>query len=67
MILHIRRIDLHSMSGRAVGVVLSSCKITGAVELELLFERQRIELAAKGELVVDLFLADVEVLNIEEA
>lgn len=67
MVLHICRIDLHSMSGRAVGVVLSSCKITGAVELELLFERQRIELAAKGELVVDLFLADVEVLNIEEA
>ena len=54
------------MSSRAVGVIFSSLEITGAVELELLFKWQRIELAAQSKLIVDFFLADVEVLHIEE-
>ena len=55
------------MSGRTVGVVFAPLKITGAVELELLFKWQGIELPPQSELVVDLFLTDVEVLHVEES
>lgn len=58
---------LHSMSGRTVRVVFTPFKVTGAVELELLFKWQGIELPPQSELVVDLFLTDVEVLHIEES
>ena len=58
---------LHSMSGRTVRVVFTPFKVTGAVELEFLFKWQGIELPPQSELVVDLFLTDVEVLHIEES
>jgi hypothetical protein len=57
---------LHSVSCRTVRVVFTPLKITRTMELKLLFKRQGIELPAKSELVVDLFLTDVEVLHIEE-
>jgi hypothetical protein len=61
-----KEFSLHSVSGRAVGVVFASRKITGTVEFELLFKWQRVELAAQSKLIVDFLLADVEVLHIEE-
>lgn len=45
MILQTLLSDLHSVSSRAVGVVFSPCKITGTVELELLFQWQCVEFA----------------------
>lgn len=55
------------MSCRTIRVVFTPFKVTGAVELELLFKWQGIELPPQSELVVDLFLTDVEVLHIEES
>lgn len=37
------------------------------VVLQLLLKRQIVELAAKSKLSIDFFLADVEVLDVEEA
>lgn len=42
-------------------------QILEVVVLQLLLKRQVVELAAKSELSVDFFLADVEVLDVEEA
>lgn len=41
-------------------------QILEVVVLQLLLKRQVVELAAKSELSVDFFLADVEVLDVEE-
>jgi hypothetical protein len=42
-------------------------QVLEVVVLQLLLKRQVIELAAQSELSVDFFLADAEVLDIEEA
>lgn len=42
-------------------------QVLKVVVLQLLLKRQVVELAAEGKLSVDFFLADVEVLNVEEA
>ena len=54
-------------SSRAVTVVLAVVQVLEVVVLELLLQRQVIELSPKSELPVDFFLADAEVLHIEEA
>jgi hypothetical protein len=59
--------DVHAMSGGTVPVVFASLEIVRVVVLEFLLEWERVEFAAKGKLPVDFFLADVEVLDIEEA
>ena len=42
-------------------------QVLEVVVLQLLFKRQFVELAAKSKLSVNFFLADVEVLDVEEA
>jgi hypothetical protein len=42
-------------------------QVLKVVVLQLLLKRQFVELAAKSKLSIDFFLADVEVLDIEEA
>ena len=59
--------DLHSVSGWSVAVVLATIKISAVVELELFFKRKSIELPTQSKLAIDFFLADVEVLYVEEA
>jgi hypothetical protein len=54
-------------SSRAVTVVLAIVQVLEVVVLELLLQRQVIELPSKGKLTVDFFLADAKVLHIEEA
>lgn len=55
------------MPGRTVPVVLAAGQVVGIVERQLLLQRQRVELAAQRELLIDLVLADVEVFHVEEA
>lgn len=57
----------HSVTGRTVSIVFTSDEVVTVVELQLFLQRQIVELSAKGKLPVNLFLADVEVLHIEEA
>jgi hypothetical protein len=54
-------------SSRAVTVVLAIVQVFEVVVLELLLQRKIIELPPESKLTVDLFLADAEVLHIEEA
>lgn len=54
------------MTSWSVSVVLASLQIIAVVILEFLLEWQSIERASQGELAIDLFLADVEVLHVEE-
>ena len=42
-------------------------QVLKVVVLQLLLKRQVVELAAKSKLSIDFFLADVEVLDVEEA
>lgn len=42
-------------------------QILEVVVLQLLLKRQLVELAAKSELSIDFLLADIEVLDVEEA
>ena len=42
-------------------------QVLEVVVLQLLLKRQFIELATKSKLSIDLFLADIEVLDIKEA
>lgn len=58
---------LHPVSSWTVAVVVATHERLLIVVLELLLERQRIELAAQGELPVHLLLGDVEVLDVKEA
>jgi hypothetical protein len=60
-------VNLHAVSRRPVPVILAPVQITRAVVLEFLLEGQGVELAAQCELVVDLFLTNVKVLDVEEA
>lgn len=55
-----------SQASRAVAIILSIVQILKVVELQLLLERQVVELPAQSELAVDFFLADTKVLDIEE-
>ena len=55
------------MAGRAIAVVITAHKVGAIVILEFLLKGQRIELSPESELPINLFLADVEVLHIEEA
>jgi hypothetical protein len=54
-------------SSRAVAVVLAIVQVLEVVVLQLLLQRQVVELAAQSELSIDFFLADAEVLDVEEA
>jgi hypothetical protein len=58
--------DLHAVTSWSVSVVLTTLQILAVVILELLLEWQSVECASQGELAIDLFLADIEVLHIEE-
>jgi hypothetical protein len=59
--------NILSQSCRAVTVVLAVVQVLEVVVLELLFQRQFVELPSESKLSVDFFLADAEVLHIEEA
>lgn len=61
------KIIVHSVSSWAVTVVVATHESIRIVVLELLFERQRVELASQSELSIHLLLGDVEVLDVEEA
>lgn len=54
------------MTSRSVAIVFSALKVTLAVILELLLERQSIKLSSERKLLIDLVLADIEVLHVEE-
>lgn len=56
-----------SQSGGTVSIVLAVLQVFQIVVLELLFEREIVEFPSKSELVIDFFLADAEVLYVEEA
>ena len=59
--------DILSQSSRTVPIVLAIVQVLKVVVLQLLLKRQVVEFAAKSELSIDFFLADVEVFNVEEA
>lgn len=59
--------NILSQSSRAVAVVLAIVQVLEVVVLELLLQRQVIELPSEGKLTVDFFLTDAKVLHIEEA
>jgi hypothetical protein len=70
--LTIRRINdgrrsILSQPSRAVAVVLAVVQVLEVVVLELLLQGEVVELPSEGKLSVDLFLADAEVLHVEEA
>lgn len=54
------------MTGWSITVILPLNKVIRIVEFQLFFEWQSIKLATEGKLAIDFFLADVEVLDIEE-
>jgi len=54
-------------TSRSITVVIPRFEIFDVVVLELFFQREVIELASQCELAVYFFLADVEVVDIEEA
>jgi hypothetical protein len=57
----------HAMSSWTVPIVLASLEIVRVVVLEFLLERECIEFTTERKLAVNLFLADVEVFDVEEA
>lgn len=58
---------LHAVTSWSVPIVLAPLQIIAVVILELLLEWQSIECTSQGKLAIDLFLGDVEVLDVEEA
>jgi hypothetical protein len=61
------RQNILSQPSRTVAVVLAIVQVLKVVVLELLLQRQVVELPSESKLTVDFFLADSEVLHIEEA
>jgi hypothetical protein len=61
------RSHILSKSSRAVAIVLAIVQVLKVVILQLFLQRQVVELAAQSELSINFFLADAEVLDIEEA
>jgi hypothetical protein len=61
------RQSILSQPSRTVAIVLAIVQVLEVVVLELLLQRQVVELPSEGKLSVDLFLADAEVLHVEEA
>lgn len=59
-------IFLHAVAGWSISIVLALGKVICIVVFEFFLEREGVELATKRELMVDFFLADVEVLDVEE-
>lgn len=57
----------HSVTSWAVAIVVAADEGFVAVVLEFLLQRQSVELPSEGKLSVDLFLGDVEVLDVKEA
>lgn len=55
------------MTSWSVSIVLTTFQIIAVVILEFLLEWQGVEFASQGKLAVDFFLANVEVLDVEEA
>lgn len=55
------------MTSWSVSIVLTTFQIITVVILEFLLEWQGVEFASQGKLAVDFFLANVEVLDVEEA
>lgn len=53
-------------TSRSVTIVFTGLKVFNVVVLELFLERKIIKLAAQSELAIYLFLADVEVFDVEE-
>lgn len=53
-------------SSRAVAIILAIVQVLKIMILELFLEWQVVKLSAQSELAVDFFLADTEVLHIEE-
>ena len=58
--------DLHAVTSWSVSVVLTTLQIIAVVILEFLLEWQSVECASQGKLTIDLFLADIKVLHVEE-
>lgn len=56
-----------SQTGWPVSIVLAVLQVRNVMVLELLLQRQGVELAAKRKLSVDLFPAYAKVLDVEEA
>jgi hypothetical protein len=56
-----------SQPSRTVAIVLAIVQVLEVVVLELLLQGEVVELPSEGELTVDFFLADAEVLHVEEA
>lgn len=54
-------------TGGTVAVVFAAFEVFEIVVLEFFFEWEVVEFAAEGELTIDFFLGDVEVLDVEEA
>jgi hypothetical protein len=63
-----RKIEhLLSKPRRTVAIILAVVQVLEVVILQPLLQRQVVELAAQSELSINFFLADAEVLDIEEA
>jgi hypothetical protein len=57
----------HAMTGRSISIVLPPGKVIRVMILELLLEGQSIKFAAESKLLINFFLADIEVLHIEKS
>ena len=55
------------MTSGSVSIVLTTLQVIAVVVLEFLLEWQGVEFPSQGKLAVDFFLADVEILDVEEA
>jgi hypothetical protein len=55
------------VAGRAIPVIFTSDEVVAVMILQLLLQWKIVELSSQSKLPVNFFLADVEVLHIEEA
>jgi hypothetical protein len=55
------------VSSWSVSIVFASRKVFGIVKLQLFLKWKGIKFASKSKLAVHLFLADAEILHVEEA
>lgn len=59
--------DVRAVTSWSVSIVLTTLQIIAVVILEFFLEWQGVEFASQGKLAVDFFLANIEVLDVEEA
>lgn len=55
------------MAGRTIAVIFTSDEVVAVMILQLLLQREIVELSAKSKLPVNFVLADIKVFNVEEA